>query len=156
MANPAFTRVKATSRPLDLVAYMAPVGRLLLSGIFLMSGVQKLMAWQETAASMEREGMMLVPLFLAAAATLEIVGGLSVLLGIQARWGAALLALFLIPVTLIFHDFWTYHGEEAMNQMQHFTKNFTILGGLLMVVALGAGPLSFDQSRSNHPARSEA
>jgi len=136
----------ASIQPLDIVSYAVPAGRLLLSMIFIMSGVQKFMSWEQTAASMDNEGMVFVPFFLVAAALVEILGGLSVLLGFRARWGAAALFLFLIPVTFIFHDFWTYQGEEAMNQMQHFMKNATIMGGLLLVVGFGAGTLSFDQS----------
>ncbi|MEX1098221.1 MAG: DoxX family protein [Planctomycetales bacterium] len=122
----------------------APLGRLLLSMIFVMSGAMKLAQWDQTAQQMTKEGMLAVPFFLAAAAAVEICGGLSVLLGWQARYGALLLALFLVPVTAIFHDFWTYQEPERLNQMMHFSKNATIIGGLLMVAALGAGPVSLD------------
>jgi putative oxidoreductase len=104
-----------------------------------MSGVHKLTAWNETASQMAAEGMQMVPFFLAGAVALELLGGLSVLLGIKARLGAAALFVFLIPTTLIFHDFWTYTGAEKQMQMIHFMKNLAIMGGLLMVAALGPG-----------------
>ncbi len=59
-----------------------------------------------------------------------------------------MLALFLVPVTLIFHDFWAFDGQELQNQMPHFMKNITIIGGLLTVAAAGAGPLSVDSYRA--------
>lgn len=120
------------------------VGRVLLSLIFLLSGTMKISKWSETAGQMTNEGMIAVPFFLAAAILFEVGGGLSVLLGYWARAGALALVLFLIPVTLIFHDFWVYKGMEMQNQMQHFMKNWTIIGGLLVVAAAGAGRLSLD------------
>jgi len=57
--------------------------------------------------------------------------------------GGRLIA-FLVPVTLIFHDFWQYQGEAQMQQMIHFMKNSAILGGLLALLTHGAGPVSVD------------
>lgn len=130
----------------------APIGRVLLSGIFLMSGIGKIPAWNQYAARMENEGMVAVPLFLAAAILFEVLGGLSVLLGLWARLGAAALLVFLVPTTLIFHDFWTYVDPgERQAQMMHFVKNLAIMGGLLMVVAQGAGCCSLTGGRNTRP-----
>jgi putative oxidoreductase len=122
----------------------APLGRLLLSAIFLMSGANKLMNWSQTADQMRGEGMVAVPFFLAGAVVFELGGGLSLLLGLKARLGALALVAFLVPVTLIFHDFWQYQDEAQMRQMIHFMKNSAILGGLLAVLTHGAGPVSVD------------
>lgn len=141
--------------------WAALAGRILLSQIFIASGVMKVINWSQTAESMTKEGMVAVPFFLVMAILVEVGAGLGVLLGCQARLSALALAAFLVPVTLIFHDFWTYEGAAMMNQMQHFMKNFTILGGLLMVAAAGAGRYSLDALRSRSevaalPAREEA
>lgn len=125
----------------------APLGRLLLSAIFCMSGVNKVLHWSKTSEQMQAEGMVWVPLFLALAILFELAGGLSVLLGVRARLGALVLIVFLVPVTAIFHDFWQYEGQAQMQQMIQFTKNSAILGGLLLVVTHGAGPISFDRHR---------
>jgi len=141
-------------------------GRILLSHIFLASGVMKILRWSETAGSMADKGMPAVPFFLFMATLCEIGGGLSILLGFKARLGALALALFLIPVTLVFHSFWGLEGQAQMNQMQHFMKNLTIMGGLWTLVAVGAGPFSLDASgccqqqlsvttRQNQGARAE-
>lgn len=74
------------------------------------------------------------------AAIVEGVCGLMVLLGLEVRIGAALLALFLIPVTFFFHHFWFLTGEERAMQMIHFLKNLAIFGGLLLIIAFGTGP----------------
>lgn len=121
-----------------------PLGRLLLSCIFLMSGIHKIFSWPQTAESMRQEGMQFVPFFLIMAILFEVGGGFLVLLGLKARLGALALLVFLVPVTLIFHDFWQYQGEAQTMQMINFLKNTAILGGLLVLLGHGAGPISFD------------
>lgn len=124
------------------------VGRILLSAIFIMSGATKVFDWSGTAGHMEKMGMPLVPLFLAGAIVFEIVGGLSVLLGLKGRWGAVALIVFLIPTTLIFHGFWAYEGTHQQEQMIHFMKNLSILGGLFIFLTFGSGPVSLDARAS--------
>lgn len=120
------------------------LGRALLSAIFIMSGIHKIMNFDDTAAQIAGQGLVLVPVILVAGILLELGGGLSVLLGCWARLGAIMLIIFLIPTTVIFHDFWSYQGEEQQNQMIHFMKNVALLGGLLLIVGFGAGPWSAD------------
>jgi len=119
-------------------------GRILLAHIFLLAGTMKLFNWSQTADSMTKHGMVAVPFFLAMAILFELGGGLSVLLGFKARFGALALILFLIPTTLVFHNFWTYQGEAMENQMQHFMKNVTLMGGLLTLAVAGAGRFALD------------
>jgi len=123
------------------------LGRLCLSVIFLLSGIGKIFSWSETAQLMRGEGMVAVPLFLVLAILFEICGGLSVLLGYRARLGALALVVFLVPVTLIFHDFWQYSGSAATQQTINFLKNVAIIGGLLLIIAHGAGAASLDWLR---------
>ncbi|RMG94678.1 MAG: DoxX family protein [Deltaproteobacteria bacterium] len=127
--------------------YLYPVARTLLALIFVASGLAKIPGWDRTAAMMAAEGMPWVPLFLVGAIVVEVLGGLSVLFGYRARWGALALAAFLVPTTLIFHDFWTFAGMERQIQMIMFMKNLSIMGGLLFVAATGAGPFSLDARR---------
>lgn len=126
------------------------VARFGVGAVFLISGVGKLAAWSATAAFAGSKG---VPtLLLAVATVLEILGAISVLTGWKARWGAAALVAFLVPVTLVFHDFWAYQGAEAQLQMVQFLKNVSIGGGLLAIFAAGPGALSVDGRRSRADA----
>lgn len=125
----------------------ALTGRIFLSAIFLFSAFGKITDWSSFAHQMDQKGMPLVPLFLAGAVVFEIVGGLSVLLGFYGRVGAVLLIIFLIPTTLIFHNFWAAEAAQQQNQMIHFLKNVAIMGGLFMVAALGTDGLSIDRWR---------
>ena len=69
---------------------------------------------------------------------------MSVLLGLYARFGVLALLAFLIPVSAIMHNFWAFEDPDRTHQMISFMKNVSIMGGLVMVLALGAGPCSID------------
>ena len=101
--------------------------------------------------------MPLVPLLLAGAIAFEILGGLSLLLGLYGRVGAVALIVYLIPTTLIFHNFWAADAAQQQNQMIHFMKNVAIMGGLFMVAALGTDGFSIDRwmnrARTTRPMR---
>ena len=138
----------------NLVVLMA---RVALSQIFILSGVNHLLNWNGTIQYMTGKGMTLesvlgnsgaifVNVMLAGAVAFLLLGGLSVLLGIRARFGAVLLVLFLIPVTLIFHDFWNYGPKDPQHVMQmiNFMKNTGLGGGALMVLVFGSGAWSLD------------
>lgn len=124
--------------------YAPLAGRILLSLIFLLSGIGKIGNFAGTAGYMAAKGMPLVPLLLLGAIAFEIGGGLSLLVGYKARLGALLLIVFLVPTTVIFHNFLAAQGPEREMQMVNFLKNLGILGGLSLVLAYGSGPLSID------------
>jgi len=115
------------------------IGRILLSAIFLMSAFGKIANFAGTQQYMSAYGMPLTAFFLVCAIILEIGGGFSILLGYKAKVGAIALIVFLIPATLIFH---TKFSDQV--QMIMFMKNLAIMGGLLLVLGFGAGPLSLD------------
>ena len=119
--------------------YVPLLARILISQIFLMSTLHKIMDPAGTQQYMAAYGMPLTGFFLLGAIALELGGGLSVLLGYKARWGAIALVIFLIPTTLIFHTKFSDQVQAIM-----FMKNSAILGGLLMIACFGSGPMSLD------------
>ncbi|OFZ18501.1 MAG: hypothetical protein A2X94_00730 [Bdellovibrionales bacterium GWB1_55_8] len=123
---------------------IALVGRILLAIIFITSGLAKIPGWSENVQYMQSRGIPAVPVFLFPAIFIEVIGGFSVLLGFKARLGAAALAIFLIPTSLIFHNFWALEGIEQQMQLVNFLKNLAIMGGLLQIIANGAGGASLD------------
>jgi len=128
--------------------YIPLVGRILLTAIFLLSGFMKLTHWSTTAAYMASQGLPAASLLLAGAAFIEIVGGLCIVIGYQTRIAAILQFLYLIPVTLLFHNFWAAPAAQQQDLMIHFWKNVGIMGGLLLLAANGPGKLSLDATRS--------
>lgn len=115
------------------------LGRIFLSAIFLLAGADKIAHPALNQDYMARYGVPYVGVSLVAAILVEVLGGLSILLGFKARWGAAGLALYLIPATLIFH---TDFSDQV--QIGIFLRNLSILGGLLLIVHFGPGAFSLD------------
>lgn len=126
---------------------LALVGRILLSLIFILSAFNKLGNVTGTTGYMAAHGMPAVKFFLVMAVVFELLGGLMVLSGYRARLGAVLLIVFIVPATLIFHNFWAFEGMERQQQMINFLKNISILGGLLVVVGLGPGNIAVGRKK---------
>lgn len=137
------------STPVGLERYGPLAARVLISQMFLISGVHKIFDPSGTQEQMEAQGMFWIPFFMWAAVVVELVGGLSILLGAKARSGALLLFLYLIPVTLTFHNFWTYPSEEQRVQMLFFLHNLALMGGLLLLMSRGPGRVSVDNRMSS-------
>lgn len=125
------------------------IGRILLATIFILAGFGKITGWEGTAGYMTSRGMPAIPFFLTLAIIFELLGGLSILVGFKTKIGALALFLFLVPTTLVFHNFWTYPEAQQQMQMIMFLKNLAIMGGLLMLAAAGPGPLSLDGRRGS-------
>lgn len=124
-----------------------PIGRALAGLLFLVSGINKILGFSYVAGWMSSSGLPAAGVLLTLTILLEVGAGLALITGFQARFGAAALALFLVPVTLIFHGFWHADAAELQNQLNHFMKNVAILGGMLVV---------FGIEQQRHKARSSA
>jgi putative oxidoreductase len=124
------------------------VGRILFSLIFIFAAFGHFK--QEEIAYAAAAGVPLAKLAVPASGLLSLVGGLSVALGYRAKLGGWALVVFLVPVTLMMHNFWTV-TDPMMRQMQlvMFLKNVGLIGGALIIAVHGAGAYSLD-------ARSEA
>lgn len=118
-------------------SYIPLIARVLLGLIFVLSGFNKITGFEGTLQYMASYGMPMSAVLLVGAIVVEMVGGLSVILGLWARAGAVALVLFLIPATLIFH---TDFGDQT--QLIMFLKNLSIMGGLLLVLVHGSGDFS--------------
>jgi putative oxidoreductase len=68
----------------------------------------------------------------------ELIAGLLVMLGWLVRWVASLLALFILVDALLAHAFWTYPVPKRHGQLLRFLKNFSTLGGLLLLASLAS------------------
>ena len=83
----------------------------------------------------------------------ELGGGLLLLGGLRARTASLLLAAFLVPVSLLFHNPSGLSGMEAQMQVIQLLKNLAIIGGLLTVATRGARALSLDHVLGHRPPR---
>lgn len=117
------------------------IGRLFFSLIFLFAGFSHFS--KDTIAYAASQGVPFASLAVPFSGLLAVIGGLSILLGYHARIGAWLVVLFLVPVTLMMHNFWADPATAQM-QMAHFFKNVSMIGGALLISQFGAGPYSLD------------
>jgi putative oxidoreductase len=124
---------------MNSTSYLAFAGRLLIGVPFAMSGLSKLAAYGATTAMIGAVGLPVPPLAYAVAVAVELGGGLLLIAGFQTRIVAIALALFSLATALSFHS-----NFADQNQMIHFLKNVMMAGGLLQVVAFGAGSFSID------------
>ncbi len=120
------------------------IGRVFLATIFLVQGLGKFMDPEGAANFVASKGLP-APLVVAVlGGTIELVGGALLVLGYKARWSALMLAVYLIPVTAIFHNPVGLSATEAMMQQVQVLKNLSIIGGLLALAGTGPGVLSLD------------
>ena len=130
---------------MDTTRYLPFLGRLLLGLPFAMSGLGKLAAYSQTTAMIAAVGLPVPPLAYAVAVVVELGGGLLLVAGYQTRLVATALAVFAIATAVSFHS-----NFADQNQMIHFLKNVMMAGGLLQVVAFGAGAFSLDHRFSGN------
>ena len=123
------------------------LGRFFFALIFLMAGANHFN--KQTIGYAASQGVPLAAIAVPLSGVLAIAGGLSILLGYRAKLGAWLIVLFLVPVSLMMHKFWTVTDPMmAQLQMILFMKNVSMLGGALLISQFGAGPFSLDARRS--------
>jgi putative oxidoreductase len=118
------------------------LGRAMISALFLLSGISKVTAPAMTIGYIQSVGLPAPTVAFALSATVELVGGLALLLGFRTRITAGILFLFTLATAAFFH---THLADQ--NQFIHFFKNVAIAGGLLNVLAFGGGRISLDGRR---------
>jgi putative oxidoreductase len=115
---------------------MRSLARILLAGIFVQSGVDVLRNPEPRVVKAASIGLSDPELATRANAAAMVLGGTALALGIKPRLVALLLFASLVPTTAAGHRFWEEAAGPARGQqMIHFFKNLSILGGLLAVVS---------------------
>ena len=128
-----------------MTSLLVLVGRVLLALMFLDAGYGKIGGFAGTAGDIAAKGLPMPQVLAAATLALELIGGLLLVIGWKARWAAAALAVFTVLAAVIFHGYWGMPEAEQMMQKLLFLKNLAVAGGLLTVVAFGAGRWSVDK-----------
>lgn len=132
----------AASKAATLNDTLALAGRLMIAAIFILSGISKVQAPGYMMGYIASVGLPFPALALAIAVAVELGGGIALVLGYRTKAVAAILAIFSVVTALAFHN-----QLADQNQFIHFFKNIAMAGGLLQVVALGAGRYSLDARR---------
>src|ERR1051325_1504474 len=97
-----------------LMRAMVPIGRALYALIFIASVFSHFSSAAIAHAS--AHGVPLATIAVPLAGLIALVGGVSVMLGYRARFGAFLLLVFLVPVTLVMHKFWGLAGSTHSDE----------------------------------------
>ena len=119
--------------------FLPLLGRILIGGPFVMSGLGKLAAYGATVGYIAAMGLPVPPLAFVVSVLIELGGGLLLISGYRARAVALAMALFCVVTAIFFH-----HNFADQNQMIHFLKNVMMAGGLLQITWFGAGAFSLD------------
>lgn len=120
------------------------LGRILIALIFIRGGINKLGAIDPTAAEMAKAGIPLSGLLVYGAILMELGVGLLLVFGLFARWAALALFFYTLTLALIFHAYWSAPAAQARLQASFFFGHLSMMGGMLVVVAFGAGAFSLD------------
>lgn len=115
------------------------VARVLFAALFFLAGMGKLTDPSMYQQYMAAKGLTMVTPLIYLSAAIEIFGAIFLLLGYWTRTVATILALFLLIVTLVMHNFWALDPKESAEQLVEFLKNLGIIGGLLYVISSGPG-----------------
>ena len=126
----------------------ALIGRALIALLFIPAGWAKIGGFAGTVGYISSKGLPLPEVAAALTIGAELGLGLLLLVGWQARWAALGLAIFVAVITPIFHNYWAMPEAQQMMQKQAFFKNLAIIGGLLVLTALGPGGYSLDGKRT--------
>jgi putative oxidoreductase len=123
--------------------YVMVAARVFVAVIFMMNALdiigQSLAAHEMAAYGAPAS---LIPLLIMAARALQLIAGLGLILGIYPRVSAVALLLFLIPATLMAHDFWQAIGTPLYQvQLINFFKNVCMAGGLIFILATKNQPV---------------
>jgi putative oxidoreductase len=123
-----------------MTKYIVLLGRLFYSLIFLTTFSN---FKQAAIAHAESQGVPMASIVVPLSGVIAMAGALSIVLGFKAQWGAWLIVLFLVPVTLSMHAFWKLADPQAAQLQQvMFLKNVSMLGAALLIAHFGSGPAS--------------
>jgi len=121
------------------------IGRCVIAWFFLSEAWNRLDNWDATITLMRMQHVWPAQLVLVIAVTVMILGGLSLVTGLQTRHGALILFAFTIAASLMMNDFWTIKNAVARQaDYDIFIRNMTIAGGLLLLVGMGPGLFALD------------
>jgi putative oxidoreductase len=119
-------------------ADLVVIGRVVLGLFFVIAGIRNFLHFSERAALETNYGWRLPPAITALGFAMQLAGGLSVTLGIMTGWGAALLILFLIVATALFHNPLMFKGEAQAPHLYLTLVNAALSGYCLLVIGTAA------------------
>ncbi len=126
----------------------ALIGRVLIAALFIPAGISKIGGFEGTVGYIASVGLPLATAGAIVAIVIEVVAGAALLVGYRTKQAALVLALFTLVATVLFHNFWAMPADQAFMQQLMFMKNIAVVGGLLVVAALGGGAWAMQRNQA--------
>jgi putative oxidoreductase len=123
------------------------IGRSLLGLLFLVAGIRQLMFYAGSVGYFGKLGFPVPEATTWLSIIIHVAGGVLLVLGWKTKWTSWILVAMVVIATAMAHRFWQVDATQYTNQLNHFLKNLAIIGGLLYVIAFGAGATSVDARR---------
>ena len=120
------------------------IGRIILGGFFVYSGVNHFIGFGMMTQYAKMKGVPFPAVAQGMTGLMLLLGGLSIVFGIYPIVGIILLVAFLVPVSIMMHNFWKLEDPQSrMADKVNFMKNMALVGAILMLLAIPAPwPLS--------------
>ena len=118
-----------------MTATLIIIGRFLLGAFFVQAGIRNFLKFSLHTGILAKRGVPMPRESLLFGLAVQVLGGLSVALGISPAIGAVGLILFIVGATLLYHDFWRFPAEERMSHLGSTLTNLALIGGFLLVIA---------------------
>ena len=112
------------------------LGRIVFGLLFAIAGARNFAGFKTRIPSRTNYGWNLPPAIVALGFAMQIVGGLSLVFGLWAVWGAALLIVFLVLATAMYHNLFLFQGKERDPHLYLVLVNITLAAGLLMIIGV--------------------
>ncbi len=129
-----------------LTSLTSALGRIGVGLLFLWSGFGKFANMAPNIAYMKAYGMPMPDVLIWPSALVEFACGAMIILGWKSRWAAAVLFVFTLIATFIFHAYWSVSAEQVLETQINFMKNIAAMGGLLLVFSYGSGRYALERS----------
>lgn len=121
---------------MTLTVILIIIGRFLLGGYFLQSGIRNFTKLDVHTGILARKNVPVPQVSIFVALVVEVLGGASVVFGILPAAGAVGLILFTLGASALYHDFWSHSGADRTSHVSSWLTNAALIGGLLLVIAI--------------------
>ncbi len=125
-----------------LNAWLMLAARCAIASVFLVSGIHKGIWHSKAAAEFARDKIPMIPLVLPTVVFLHLAAPICIIVGWQTELAALALAVFTVAATLKVHAYWRLPKPEQLGRSRITISNLSVTGGLLLLVAVGPGPIA--------------
>jgi putative oxidoreductase len=121
----------------ELIPLLLTIGRVLLGVLFVAGGMRHVILFSAISQDMKKMGLPSPRFLLAAGTAFQIIAGTLLIFGLLVFPAALGLIAFTIVASVVMLPFWSMQGGDRTWAYLNWLSNVGIVGGLLLVAALG-------------------